>query len=277
MSIINKLRKSRLIVAFLGLIAVLSSQGLKAAEEPYVNSIRGTAVVAGARFDVTDEKFLSLPAWNSIKPGPYSMQPENIVELKFNYDTSHFFYNKKFTAVVNLTIYAYNNPYDTSQYFTTYSNVEFKIHHDTAIGTPYKGVHYMTFSGAYKFRVVVNSVDCPELGLANMPKVLMIEGKTVIKRKYNFSGSTSDVTKIDQPGGQIKLSWIPANYPGAEFFDLEYTVVDDSAAAAAIVRSHVASGTPLPPAFLDAQFKNNSTRITTTSNSYTFDPLYQAG
>ena len=277
MSIINKLSRSRLIVAVFGLIGLFSGNALKAAEEPYVNSIRGTSVIAGAKFDVTDEKFLNLTAWNSIKPGPYSMQPENIVELKFHYDTSHFFYNKKFTAVVNLTIYAYNNPYDTSQYFTAYSNVQFKIHHDTAIGTPYKGVHYMKFSGAYKFRVVVNSVDCPELGLANMPKVLMIEGKTVIKRKYNFSGSTSDITKIEQPNGQIKLSWIPANYAGAELFDLEYTVVDDSSVAAATVRTYVAANTPLPATFLDEVFKNNATRVTLTTNSYTFDPLYQAG
>lgn len=248
-----------------------------AAEEPYVNAIRGTAVTPGASFYVTDEKFLSAGTfYSSIMPAPYSLLPENIVELKLFYDTSVHFYNKKFTATVNVTILCYNNAWDTSQVYTQFNNVDLTIRHDTASGVPYKGVHFLKFSGAYKFRVIVNSVTCPELG-SNMPPVLIVEGKTVIKRKYYFSPTTTDVTKIEEPPGQIKLSWIPANYPGAELFDLEYTVVDDSSMAGASIRNYLATNTPIPQPFMEGLFRNNASRITTAASNYTLNPLYRAG
>ena len=193
MSFKFKAGRLKLIAAAFATMLLLVNSGVRAADEPYVNSIRGTAVSQGASFDVSDEKFLSISAWNSIRSAPYSLTPENIVELKLNYDTSLFFYDKPFTATVNVNILCYNNPYDTSQVFQQYSNINLTIKHDTTTGVAYRGVYFMKFSGAYKFRVVVNSISCPELG-TNMPKVLMIEGRTVIKRKYNFSGVTG-VTK----------------------------------------------------------------------------------
>ena len=270
-------RSNRLFGFVLFLVSILKTGGAFAAEEPYVNSVRGIGVVQGASFDVTDEKFLSPSLfYGTIRPLPYSLIPENIVELKLNYDTSAFFYDKIFTATVNVTINCYNNPYDTSQFFTQYSNINLTIKHDTATGSPYKGVYFMKFTGAYKFRVIINSITCPELG-TNMPKVLMVEGKTVIKRKYNFSTATTDVTKIEELPGQVRLSWIPANYSGAELFDLEYTVVDDSSEAGASVRNYLSTSTPIPPAFMDGLFRNNASRITIAASTYTLNPLYRAG
>jgi RHS repeat-associated protein len=269
-------------VKFLGglvllLVLLLRTGTAFGAEEPYVNSIRGTGVTAGARFDVTDEKFLSSGIfYGTIKPGPYSLLPENIVELKLNYDTSAYFYDKIFTATVNVTILCYNNAFDTSQVFTQYNNINLTIKHDSTTANPYKGVYFMKFSGAYKFRVIINSITCPELG-ASMPPVLIVEGKTVIKRKYNFSGSSSDVTKIEELPGQIRLSWVPASYAGAESFDLEYTVVDDSSTAAISIRNYLATSTPIPPVFMDDLFRNNATRVNTSASSYTLNPLYRAG
>lgn len=263
-----------LAVSFLSFLPTMFAS---AAEEPYVNSVRGTAVNPGASFYVTDEKFLNAGTfYGSIRPAPYSLLPENIVELKFNYDTSAYFYDKVFTATVNLTILCYNNAYDTSLVYTQYNNINLTIRHDSATGSPYKGIHFMKFSGAYKFRVIINSVTCPELG-ASMPPVLMVEGKTVIKRKYNFSSATSDVTKIEELPGQVRLSWIPANYQGAELFDLEYTVVDDSSTAGASVRNYLATNTAIPQAFMESLFRNNASRITTAANTYTLNPLYRAG
>ena len=247
------------------------------AEEPYVNALRGTGVVKGAKFDVTDEKFLSSGLfYGTIRPAPFSLTPENIVELKLNYDTTTFFYDKVFTATVNVTILCYNNPYDTSQVFTQYNNINLTIKHDTATWDPYKGVYFMKFSGAYKFRVVINSITCPELG-TNLPPVLIVEGKTVIKRKYNFSTTTSDITKIEELPKQFRLSWIPANYAGAELFDLEYTVVDSSSTAGLAVGSYLSAGTPIPQAFMEGLFRNNASRITTSASNYTLNPLYQSG
>jgi RHS repeat-associated protein len=252
-----------------------------AAEEPYVNNIRGAGVVpgvVGTGFMVTDEKFLnSTVFYNTIRPAPYSLEPENIVELKLNYDTSLFFYDKIFTATVNLTILCYNNAYDTSQVFTQYNNINLTIKHDSTKISPYKGVHFIKFSGAYKFRVIINSVTCPELGAA-MPPVLIVEGKTVIKRKYNFSATSSDVTKIQElTGPQIKLTWIPSNYAGAELYDLEYTVVDDSSGAGASIRSYLQTSTPIPAVFMERLFRSNASRITTAASEYVFNPMYRAG
>jgi RHS repeat-associated protein len=259
------------------LLSLLPSSYAAAAEEPYVNSVRGTAVSPGASFYVTDEKFLSAGTfYGSIRPAPYSLTPENIVELKLFYDTTAYFYDKKFTATVNITVLCYNNAWDTSQVFTQYNNIDLTIKHDTATGTPYKGVHFLKFNGAYKFRVIINSITCPELG-SNMPPVLSVEGKTVIKRKYNFSPTTTDVTKIEEPAGQIKLSWIPANYQGAELFDLEYTVVDDSSTAGESIRNYLSTSTPIPQSVMEGLFRNNASRIVTAANNYTLNPLYRAG
>lgn len=265
---------NQLLVVVLPLLVSPQAAG---AEEPYVNSIRGTSVVQGASFDVTDEKFLSSGLfYGSIRPAPYSLTPENLVELKLNYDTSAFFYDKVFTSIVNVTIRCYNNAFDTSQYFTQYSNINLTIKHDTVTGSPYKGVYFMKFTGAYKFRVIINSITCPELG-TNMPPVLIVEGRTIIKRKYNFSASSTDVTKIEELSGHVRLSWIPGNYPGAELFDLEYTVVDDSSVAGASIRNYIAGSLPIPPSFLDNLFRNNASRVTTSSSSYVLNPLYRAG
>ncbi len=254
---------------------LLKTGFLFGAEEPYVNSIRGAGVVQGAKFDVTDEKFLSPAVFATIQSSK-SLLPENIVELKFNYDTSAYFYDKIFTATVNVSILCYNNVFDTSQVFTQYNNINLTIKHDTATGSPYKGVYFMKFSGAYKFRVIVNSITCPELG-TNMPTVLIIEGRTIIKRKYNFSPATSDITKIEELPGQVRLSWIPANYAGAELFDLEYTVVDDSSIAGASIRNYLATSTPIPQAFIEGLFRNNASRIVTPASNYLLNPLYRAG
>lgn len=274
---LNRSQKAFSLLLATLLLSAIPFRSVFAAEEPYVNSVRGTAVTAGASFYVTDEKFLSAGTfYGSIRPAPYSLLPENIVELKLNYDTSAYFYNKVFTATVNLTILCYNNPYDTSQVFTQYNNINLTIKHDSASGTPYKGVHFMKFSGAYKFRVIVNSISCPELG-TNMPPVLIVEGKTVIKRKYNFSATTSDVTRIEELPRQIRLSWIPGNYAGAEMFDLEYTVVDDSSTAGAAIRSYLSSNTAIPQSVMEGYFRNNASRVTTAASSYTINPMYRAG
>jgi hypothetical protein len=154
-----------------------------AAEEPYVNNIRGAGVVpgvVGTGFIVTDEKFLnSTVFYNTIRPAPYSLEPENIVELKLNYDTSLFFYDKVFTATVNLTILCYNNAYDTSQVFTQYNNVNLTIKHDSTKISPYKGVHFIKFSGAS---------DKTYLGAGQLCRRRTIRPGIYCSRRFKWSG-----------------------------------------------------------------------------------------
>ena len=176
------------------LLGVLFCVEVWAAEEPYAGSISGSAVTAGASFHVTDEKFVNISAWNTID-GTASRAPENILELKFDYFNNVFFFNQKFTINVTVNIKCYNNPYDTSAISQEYNNVLLTIRHDSTTGLAYKGLHSYKFNGAYKYKVTVLSITSPELG-SSIPNILKLEGRTLIKRKYNFNATTNNPVQI---------------------------------------------------------------------------------
>ena len=246
-----------------------------AAEEPYTGAINGSAVVAGASFHVTDEKFVNISAWNTID-GASSRTPENILELKFDYFNNVFFFSQKFTINVTVNIKCYNNPYDTSAIFQEYNNVLLTIRHDSTTGLAYKGLHSYKFNGAYKYKVTVLSITSPELG-SSIPNILKLEGRTLIKRKYNFNATTNNPVQITEQARRIYLSWIPAHYPGAELFDLEYTIIDDSSAYGKQIQSTISASNLFTTNFLAGLFKNNSTRITTPNDSVLINPVYRGG
>jgi hypothetical protein len=248
-----------------------------AVEEPYLNELKGTQVIAGNFFTVSDEKFtgLSSAQWAQIT----NISVNNLVSFEINFDTSVYFYNQPFKCTIGFKIYIYNNQSDTSLVTDsiTHANISLNVIYDTISGKPYKGIALYKFKNAHKFKVKILSITCPQL--SPILPIFRLKGQIIVNRKYNFADNSTDVTRYSRiNGNQLSLVWTPSNYPGAEMFDLEYTHVDYSSQIASRIWQYSQSvGYGVPVDSLTKWFKNNSTRITTAASSYLLNIPYDSG
>jgi len=258
----------------LGLILInfLLTLRMLAAEEPYLNELKGNRVAPDSFFTVADEKFGS-SAWSQIQQ---NISVDNIISFEINFDTSIFFYNTPFTCTINFDIDVYNNPSDTSA-FTTIEDISLFVRYDTVTGKPYKGIALYKFVGYHKFKVRINTVTSTEL--SPMLPIFRLKGQVIVNRKYNFQDNSTDVTRYTiANGNQLKLEWTPSNYPGAEMFDLEYTHIDKNSQVAASINGYESGGNySVPVDSLIKWLKNNNTRITTAASNYLINIPYDSG
>ena len=260
---------------FVTAVFTLFSVKAFAVEEPYVNELKGTSVVANNFFTVSDEKFNNTASWNLIQQ---NISVDDIVSFEINFDTSIYFYNQPFNCTVNFKIYIYGNQADTSQVTdsTTHSNISLVVRYDTATGKPYKGVAMYKFKGAHKFKVKILSITSPQL--SPIPAIFRVKGQIIINRKYIFNDNSTDVTRFTLVNGnQLKLEWTPSLYPGAEMFDLEYTHIDKNSQMATSAESYLSLGNYVPADTLAKWFKNNGSRITTAASGYLLNLPYDSG
>jgi hypothetical protein len=180
---------------FVTAVFTLFSVKAFAVEEPYVNELKGTNVVANKFFTVSDEKFNNTASWNLIQQ---NISVDDIVSFEINFDTSIYFYNQPFNCTVNFKIYIYGNQADTSQVTdsTTHSNISLVVRYDTATGKPYKGVAMYKFKGAHKFKVKILSITSPQL--SPIPAIFRVKGQIIINRKYIFNDNSTDVTRFSE-------------------------------------------------------------------------------
>ncbi|HTJ11853.1 MAG TPA: LamG-like jellyroll fold domain-containing protein [Dinghuibacter sp.] len=271
MSIIHHIGKT----AITTLLLLLSGSRCLASQEPYFNELRGAQVAQGQTLTVTDDKFRSMTPgqWSALQ----NISVRNVVTFELNFDTSVFFYARPFTCTLNATIHFYADQGDTSEETASPQTVNLTIRYDTAKGKAYTAVALYRFSGAYKFSVVINSINSPELG-SQLPSIFRLTGRTVIDRKYPFTDNSTDVTAFQQPNpSQLQLGWTPANYPGAETFDLEWTFIDSASQRGYSILNNFGNGATIPQDTLAYWFTNNATRINTSASGYTINLHYNAG
>lgn len=259
----------------LAITILLKANVSVAQEERYYNELKGPQLSSSSFFSVRDEKF-GTPSWSLID-STVTAKVDNIISLEFNFDTSLYFYNAPITCKVNFNVKCYGNPSDTSLVTAEYNNIDLQINYDTTSGKPYKGIAYYKFIEAYKYSVVINSVTSPQRD--PVPAILKLRGSTVIKRKYVFNDNSSGISQFSQSAGQINIYWAASDYPGAEMFDLEYTVIDSASAAGEAIKNNFYIGGvhTVPSDTLDAWFTNNSTRITTYNTTYQINQLFNSG
>ncbi len=256
-------------IVFFSLLLLCKPGALRAAEETYFNELRGTNVVTGKKLYVTDEKFKNYTSseWGKLNIASV----KNYVSFELNMDTSLYFFSKPFSATVNVTIHFYADQSDTSSETSAPQTIDLSIKFDTARGSLYKAIALYKFQGAYKFRVDINSISSPELG-SSIPSIFRLTGKTIIQRQYLFDDNSTDISVFNFSNpNQLMITWTPANYPGAESFDVEWTVFDSLSVIAGSLRNQFNSGqtfNTIPVDTLEKWFKNNSTRITTSGNNY---------
>lgn len=259
------------------LCCLLCSLRSLASDEHYFNELRGSQVAPSQVLTVTDDKFRSFtPAqWSGLQ----NISVRNVVTFELNYDTSVYFYRRPFSCTLNATIHFYANQSDTSEETSTPQTVNLTVRLDTVTGKPYTAIAVYRFSGAYKFSVVINSISSPELG-SQLPAIFRLAGRTVVERKYPFTDASTDVSTFQSlNANQEQLFWTPANYPGAESFDLEWTVIDSASLQGYSIASKFGGGGAIniPPDTLDLWFRHNSTRINTTASGYVLNLPYDAG
>jgi RHS repeat-associated protein len=247
-----------------------------AAEEPYMNELRGADLKAGSFLTVSDEKFNIPSAWSKIDQ---HISVDDIVSFEINFDSTVYFYNQPFTCTLNFKIYIYGNAADTSLITdsVTHSDISLDVRYDTASGKPYKGIALYKFKNAHKFRIMVISITSPQL--SPLLPIFRVKSQVIVNRQYTFNDNSTDKTRYSLiNGNQVRLDWSPSLYPGAEMFDVEYTFIDKQSQTAASIAGFLSGGQyNIPADTLAKWFRNNGTRITTASASYMVNALYDSG
>lgn len=211
---------------------------------------------------------------------------KNVVTFEVRHDTSIYFYNKPFQCTLGLDI----EYYDAGGAQHQLTDVQLKVNFDTVTGKPYKGVAMYKFENGYDVKLTVKSITSPELGAneEELPAIFRIKNQLFIERKFLFQPANNDITHYAFVANnrQLQLNWstlTPNPYPGAEFYDLEWTFYDDYSEVAEIIR---ASHTPtqiaageinIDPALLEKWFLNNNTRVTISLPAYTLSLPYPKG
>ena len=259
------------------LLFLAGTQNAFAVEEPYVNELKGTGIAVGNTFSVSDEKFNSPASWALIHQ---NISVDDVISFEINFDTSVYFYASPFTCTVNFKIYIYGNQADTSLITdsVTHSNVSLQVRYDTARGRPYKGIALYKFKNAHKFKVRI--LGLTSTGMSPILPVFRLKGQIIVNREYTFQNTSVDVSRYSiVNGNQLKLEWVPSEYPGAEMFDVEYTHIDDSNSIATRILNY-ADGNgqyTVPEDSLGKWFLNNSTRVTTPASSFLLNVPYNNG
>jgi RHS repeat-associated protein len=260
---------------FIVLWSLAATLDVSAAEEPYVNELKGRQIDTNKTFSVTDEKFKSLTLWNKIQQ---NISVDNILTFEINYDTLYHFYNKPFTAEIQVTIQTYNNPQDTSQEMGPQQTITLTIHYDTTSGKPYKGIAMYKFKGAHKFKVTINSINGPLDAADKLLPIFRLKGQTIINRQYIFNDNTTDISIFENSNNKLTVSWNPAAYEGAEMYDFEYTHIDSASDIGWRIKNVYNNGlTSISADTLALWFHNNNTRVTTPASSYTLNLSFNSG
>ncbi|GAA0561210.1 RHS repeat-associated core domain-containing protein [Chitinophaga japonensis] len=275
---VNLVKHLRLLLCICALLALRQSV-MAQEQEPYVQTITGS-IKAGDSCRTIDPVYADEETWQKRET---DLSVKNIITFELRQDTGLYYYGRPFSCTVNLDI-SYEDEQRGSHQL---SGKVLTVNFDTTAGGAYKGVAMYKFEGGYNVLVKVNSIASPELGgQDSLPAVFRIKNEIFIDRKFLFSTANGDVTRYAfvNGGRQLKINWlVDYDYPGAEFYDLEWTFYDDSSSVAAGIRT---AHTPeqlgnrelnMPQADMEALFLNNNTRITTTGREYALNLPYISG
>ena len=259
------------------LTVCMSAMQLQAAEEVYFNELRGTGVASGKKLVVRDEKFhlMEKSAWNLVE----HISIKNLLLFELNIDTAVFFQARPFQCKINVTLTTYSDKNDPTRQTTSPKTFDLYISFDTVTGKAYKGTALYKFEGANTFEVTINSITSAAFG-ANIPAIFRLSGKTVVRRQYPFSDQSTGRSYFSKPEtNKLMVRWTPADFAGAEQFDLEWTYVDSLSAEAKAIRDNYSSNGQLniPEEVLLKWFRNNASRVTVSGSDYTLNLVSEGG
>ncbi|MBA3680487.1 MAG: hypothetical protein H0W73_04890 [Bacteroidetes bacterium] len=239
------------------------------------------------------DKPIRLVATPALENGPSTIITGNS-QLVFLNAPSATSYDKEIIGTVKLQVKTnaqkYLAPYDAeiSLQVTTYnaSNViisnavnVLKVSHQPFTNAAYKDQDYLIFNSqtnkVYKIVTTITQIKINNVVQTTLPDNLLIESTLDYLRYNTFSYNTPVpppiVNAVDQDGDNVddilEITWSPMT--GAVSYDMEYTSINDyDINNIAIFK---------PANTLNFDFKNNSTRIVTTGNSYTVPLIFDHG
>ncbi|MBA3706707.1 MAG: hypothetical protein H0W84_12640, partial [Bacteroidetes bacterium] len=148
--------------------------------------------------------------------------------------------------------------------------------------SPYVDKSVYKFNGAYKFKITLQAITVGGTSTSTLPANLFIDADILLERYTNFATATTpigilptvatDIRDLDcnSVNDEFQINWPVIS--GVEEYQLEWTFVNDYSTT---------SGAPyidinvLP--YLEYNFKNNSTRITTANNTYIISLTFEHG
>jgi RHS repeat-associated protein len=253
-------------------------------EEPTEKSFKGAEITNGipataAPLVAADNIFIqgagAVP-WNA--QIAYGVQ--NIVqfEIDFKNQANKYFHNLNFSANCTVDIKCYSDPNNPNTVSQTYTGVVLQVNYNAALGATYKAIATYKFNGYYKVEVKVVSLTTPGLSSPTDYPIFELKNKLIVNRQYNFVDVTTNPTSYTNSLDKLKIAWALTNYKGAESVDLEWTYLDAESTFGIYLNSLSASTITVPIfASLEAQFRNNSSRVNLSGSEYTFNLNYNKG
>ena len=274
------------------LLLILPVNFLFSAEVLWNNRLEGGSATrplqATGQMLITDGNFSTIGSFVDARQHAY-------VRLGLAEKSALKYINGLMGAVVNVTITPYNAASIAQAPITTNLSIEYSS--NGTAGVTLDADDYRLNGGIYKFKVYVNSITLSVNGTVvpgmAVPNMLYLEAGIFAERYHNFSGTVPVSSLVANmvsynattgaeavsPGAvqtlpntdDIELAW---NYVvGAEYYDVEWTWVDNYPAGGL-------TATPLFPSQItlsENEFRRNSTRIRTSSQSYRIPQLFAKG
>lgn len=196
---------------------------------------------------------------------------QNTISLKYDLNTDTFFLaqtNVRVEVLINRWN-ASNAPLPTFTRFLTISI-------NNKLNKPILEESTVNLNGGYKITMQIKKIWINGVPVNTLPRYVSVESEINMDRYYDFStpGNTTPLNTqllatdkdCDGLNDELQVTWsTPSAVP--EEYQLEWTYVSN----------YSQSGGSYPASTFFTDFKNNSTRITTTSNSYKISLIYPDG
>jgi len=249
----------RLLILAIGLFAAAFKS--YATEEHFLNNIKGNHFKADSSLTVKDDKY-GTTFWDSIHKNE---KVTDVITLEMNEDTN-IYVSGAHTCRADLQI----TYYDANGVLNTL-NTSLTINFNNGATKPTNYRSSFVFRNGYSVKAKILTVWYDGIISTTYPYVFTLAGDIYIDRIYKFTCSALPTCShtYDATNQRLNVSWPP--FTGADEYDLEYTMYDDSSS---IIKNHFSSGTYSDFGFL---FTNNATRITLSGNTYAFSLVYNPG
>ncbi len=238
------------------MLFLLASFSAKAIEVEYEQVLEGTNIESQTSY-IKDDLFSTNPNWMSAQNIRHQ-EVQNYIMLRLNPDV---YVATDYTATVELLI-TYLDETNTLQ--TVSPNPVLTVTHDNTSGVVHQDRDAFLFNGGHDVtvQIVGGNIGFTPTSPANYDNLELVNHITV-NRLFNFSGAAPNLT-VNQTlaaGNQIEVNW--QSVTGAEEYQLEWLHINDYEITNCSA--------------LKYNFRNNSTRITTTATTYNVSLLFEQG
>ncbi|MCW3104301.1 MAG: repeat-associated core domain protein [Bacteroidetes bacterium] len=248
---------------------VLMSMRMLAHEVPAVTGKLQSTTAAPVIIDsASAEVEISTPGVS----GAADYRIRNIISLKVD-QASDTFLTAATTVRTWLTVYRWDK---TNTLITPTRNESLVVSVNNRYNRQTIDLSSLKLADGYKVKVVIDSITVNGFSVDTLPKYVYVESEIRMDRYYDFSSVIADPvtgilltpvnTDCDTTTDELQIMW--GTVPEAEEYQVEWTYVNNYG---------IDSSTFIDSTQLSADFKHNSTRITTTANFYNIGLTYEKG